>query len=186
MGVPVRLTELGESTAVSPAVGRTAYRVVQEALTNVHKHAPGSEVLVHVEYDADRVRLAVRNTRPDPAGGGEHRGQRFRGRVAGLRQRWSWSAGPSGPVEPGTGGSRSVPYSPGTCPRPKPDRARPAVNGVSVVSETVRVVVVDDEPMVCAHLRTILGSAPTSRSWARRRTGPRRWRPWCGTGRTWC
>ncbi len=34
------------------------------------------------------------------------------------------------------------------------------MNGVSVVSETVRVVVVDDEPMVCAHLRTILGSAP--------------------------
>ncbi|MBQ6643174.1 MAG: response regulator transcription factor [Saccharopolyspora sp.] len=28
------------------------------------------------------------------------------------------------------------------------------------MSEPVRVVVVDDEPMVCAHLRTILGSAP--------------------------
>ncbi|MEU6130005.1 response regulator transcription factor [Saccharopolyspora sp. NPDC047091] len=28
------------------------------------------------------------------------------------------------------------------------------------MSETIRVVVVDDEPMVCAHLRTILGSAP--------------------------
>ncbi|SOD62707.1 Signal transduction histidine kinase [Streptomyces zhaozhouensis] len=49
-GTPVRLdrrTAPGQDPP--PAVGRTAYRVVQEALTNVRKHAPGAEALVTVE-----------------------------------------------------------------------------------------------------------------------------------------
>jgi signal transduction histidine kinase len=40
-GVNVSLDESGNPLMISPSVGRTAYRVVQEALTNVHKHAPG-------------------------------------------------------------------------------------------------------------------------------------------------
>jgi signal transduction histidine kinase len=36
------------SGAVPDLAGRTAYRVVQEALTNARKHAPGAEVLVHL------------------------------------------------------------------------------------------------------------------------------------------
>jgi signal transduction histidine kinase len=36
------------SGAVPDLVGRTAYRIVQEALTNARKHAPGAEVLVHL------------------------------------------------------------------------------------------------------------------------------------------
>ncbi len=45
-------------------VGRTAHRVVREALTNVRKHAPGAQVTVQVSYDPSRVRLSVRNTPP--------------------------------------------------------------------------------------------------------------------------
>jgi signal transduction histidine kinase len=33
---------------VPDLTGRTAYRVVQEALTNARKHAPGAEVHVHL------------------------------------------------------------------------------------------------------------------------------------------
>jgi signal transduction histidine kinase len=43
-------------------VGRTAYRIVREALTNVRKHAPGAQVQVHVRYGESQVELSVRNT----------------------------------------------------------------------------------------------------------------------------
>jgi signal transduction histidine kinase len=46
-------------------VGRTAYRVVREALTNVRKHAPGARVTVRVSYDQAQVRLTICNTPPD-------------------------------------------------------------------------------------------------------------------------
>ncbi|MDI5962300.1 histidine kinase [Streptomyces sp. SL13] len=62
VGTPVDLTEEGDRSLVSPLVGRTAYRVVREALTNVRKHAPGARVTVRVAYDETRVRLTVRNT----------------------------------------------------------------------------------------------------------------------------
>ncbi|MBV9854039.1 MAG: hypothetical protein JOY82_05880 [Streptosporangiaceae bacterium] len=44
------------------AVSVTAYRVVQESLTNARRHAPGSSVLVRVAQDAGELRLAVTNT----------------------------------------------------------------------------------------------------------------------------
>ncbi|MET8155219.1 histidine kinase [Sphaerisporangium sp. NPDC005289] len=51
-----------------PVVGRTAYRVVQEALTNVHKHAPGARVRLQVRQLPAGVRVSVRNTAPTRAG----------------------------------------------------------------------------------------------------------------------
>ena len=41
--------------AVDPAVGRAAYRIVQEALTNAGKHAPGAVVRVTVERPGGRA-----------------------------------------------------------------------------------------------------------------------------------
>ncbi len=46
-GMRVTLTEETSGT-VNDAVGRTAYRLVQEAMTNARKHAPGAEVRVRV------------------------------------------------------------------------------------------------------------------------------------------
>ncbi|MCC6830423.1 MAG: histidine kinase [Thermoleophilia bacterium] len=40
--------------AVPEALGRTAYRIVQEGLTNAGKHAPGAEVRVRLDGDPDR------------------------------------------------------------------------------------------------------------------------------------
>lgn len=52
-------------------MGRTAYRIVQEALTNVRKHAPGAAVDVRVTGGpGDGLTVEVRNARPpgpDPA-----------------------------------------------------------------------------------------------------------------------
>lgn len=61
VGLPVTLVEEGDPSAAPRVVRRTAYRVVQEALTNVHKHAPGAAVEVAARYDADQARIRVHN-----------------------------------------------------------------------------------------------------------------------------
>ncbi|WP_055587574.1 sensor histidine kinase [Streptacidiphilus griseoplanus] len=86
VGTPAELVEQGDRTLASPLVGRTAYRIVREALTNVRKHAPGARVTVRIEYEETQVRLSIRNTPPteDPgslAATGSGLG------IAGLRQR---------------------------------------------------------------------------------------------------
>jgi signal transduction histidine kinase len=62
VGLPVDLD--AAPVKVSPVVGRTAYRIVQEALTNVRKHAPGARITVCVRHRPAGVLIAVRNTRP--------------------------------------------------------------------------------------------------------------------------
>jgi signal transduction histidine kinase len=64
VGLPTELVEDGDPRLASPVVGRTVYRIVQEALTNAHKHAPGARVRVRVRYDPAEVRLEVGNTPP--------------------------------------------------------------------------------------------------------------------------
>jgi signal transduction histidine kinase len=46
---------------VDPVAGRAAYRIVQEALTNAGKHAPGAAVHVTVERPEDRLVVRVVN-----------------------------------------------------------------------------------------------------------------------------
>jgi signal transduction histidine kinase len=68
VGTPAELAEDGDPALASPVVGRTAYRIVREALTNVRKHAPGARVTVQVSYAESGVRLTVRNAAPpEPA-----------------------------------------------------------------------------------------------------------------------
>jgi signal transduction histidine kinase len=62
-----RVPELGSAP---PATGRNAYRVVQEGLTNVRKHAPGTVADVRVE-GGPGAGLTVELRNPPPAGG-EH------------------------------------------------------------------------------------------------------------------
>jgi signal transduction histidine kinase len=64
VGLPTELVEDGDPRLVSPVVGRTVYRIVQEALTNARKHAPGARVHVQVRYDPAGVRVTIRNTPP--------------------------------------------------------------------------------------------------------------------------
>jgi signal transduction histidine kinase len=47
---------------VSTAVGQAAYRIVQEALSNVLRHAPGAEAAVEVHGDGARLHVEVVNT----------------------------------------------------------------------------------------------------------------------------
>ncbi|MBN2176945.1 MAG: sensor domain-containing protein [Demequinaceae bacterium] len=62
VSVSARL-QVGEIPA---ALGRGIYRVIQEALTNAAKHAPGGEVEVVAVSDDTLVALSVSNTLTDP------------------------------------------------------------------------------------------------------------------------
>ncbi|MFF7454400.1 sensor histidine kinase [Kitasatospora sp. NPDC008115] len=66
-GLPVRLTVEGEPQPLSPGVDLTAYRILQESLTNVAKHAAGTAADVTLAFSGSRVLLTVANDRPAPA-----------------------------------------------------------------------------------------------------------------------
>ncbi|MFI9819571.1 histidine kinase [Streptomyces sp. NPDC052013] len=55
-----------DPAAVPASVGRTAYRIAQEGLTNARKHAPGTEVTVSVTGGPGQgLAVTVRNPRPE-------------------------------------------------------------------------------------------------------------------------
>ncbi|MDX3659527.1 sensor histidine kinase [Streptomyces sp. ID05-26A] len=62
-GVPVEFTPC--DVEVSEAVGLSAYRIVQEALANVVRHAPGAPTEVSVSAQAQQVTVLVLNGPPD-------------------------------------------------------------------------------------------------------------------------
>jgi signal transduction histidine kinase len=91
LGAPADVTVSGTPRPLGGEPGLALFRTAQEALTNVRKHAPGSAVAVHLEYEADAVRLTVRDdgcgdTRPGKAPPGGHG-------LAGLRERVGLAGG---------------------------------------------------------------------------------------------
>jgi signal transduction histidine kinase len=61
-GLPVTLDERGSRRALAPGLDLTAYRLIQEGLTNALRHAVRPTVVtVSVEYDAAEVRIGVRD-----------------------------------------------------------------------------------------------------------------------------
>ncbi|MFD0317079.1 sensor histidine kinase [Streptomyces flavalbus] len=58
-GLEVSLTHEGTARPLPPGVDLTAYRIVQEALTNVTKHAGTGTARVHLAWSRDRVTLTV-------------------------------------------------------------------------------------------------------------------------------
>lgn len=61
-GVPVDYSLDGAVDDIPPAVGVCAYRIVQEALSNATRHAPGASVSVLIHRDRDAVRLTITNS----------------------------------------------------------------------------------------------------------------------------
>jgi signal transduction histidine kinase len=78
--------EIADSEDVPPGLGLNAFRIVQEALTNVGRHAPGSTVRLRVRRHPSALFIGIENGPPDPSaapwpGGGTGNG------VIGMRER---------------------------------------------------------------------------------------------------
>jgi signal transduction histidine kinase len=84
-GMPIAYRVLGEPRVLPPGLDLTAYRVVQEALTNTVKHASGASVDIEVDYKPARLSLDIADSGGIPgqtaAVGGNGRG------LIGLRER---------------------------------------------------------------------------------------------------
>jgi signal transduction histidine kinase len=66
-GGAVRLIMSGQADRLDPGVELAAYRIVQEALTNARRHAPGAAVDVELRYADDALRLRIRDNGPGQA-----------------------------------------------------------------------------------------------------------------------
>jgi signal transduction histidine kinase len=91
-GMVVDLSVEGDPRSYAAGVEQTAYRVVQEALTNVHKHAAGAKTRVRLAHRVSEIAMQVENGPPPevsaasdarlPSGGNGLLGMKER--VAGL------------------------------------------------------------------------------------------------------
>ncbi|MBV1935194.1 sensor histidine kinase [Streptomyces sp. BV286] len=67
-GMVVDLSVEGDPRAYAAVVEQTAYRVVQEALTNVHKHAAGAKTRVRLAHRGAEIAMQVENGAPPEPG----------------------------------------------------------------------------------------------------------------------
>ena len=176
--------------------GRHAYRIVQEALTNARRHAPGEVVVLRVEATP----AAGSTSRPPTRSSGESRDRR-----SGERARRHGRAGPAGRW---TAGTRHE------CRRhvhahrvaalvdmTAEDRRRATVGAAStrpfivrsaesrragVAPPLIRVVIADDDPLVRSALRMVLAGADDVTVVARSPTATRWRRPSPSTTPMWC
>ena len=177
VGGEAELVEDGDPALASPVVGRTVYRIAREALTNVRKHAPGARGgpggLLPTQ-----ILVSVRNAAPPPSespAGRQSAGRDgLRPGLANLRQRLELM---HGSLRAARGRWRFQ-------RRGHPARIYP--HGRAGDIAVIRVVVVDDEPMVCAHLRTILGSAGDIEVVDTAHDGAAGVEAVCAAGPTWC
>jgi signal transduction histidine kinase len=99
-GSRTRLVVSGASQRLDPGLEVTAYRIVQEALTNARRHAPGSAVDIEVGFHPDRLHLHVWNTwgdrRAEPSGAGFG--------LVGMRERVALAGGTLRTAHSRTGG----------------------------------------------------------------------------------
>jgi signal transduction histidine kinase len=86
-GAATRLIVSGPPATVDPGVELAAYRIVQEALTNARRHAPGAAVDVELRHTSDALRLRIRDNGPGPSRKADGHG------LAGMRERAAAAGG---------------------------------------------------------------------------------------------
>ncbi|MDW4905986.1 histidine kinase [Streptomyces sp. ADMS] len=103
-GMVVDLSVEGDARLYGAEVEQTAYRVVQEALTNVHKHAAGAKTYVRLAHRGGEVAMQVENEPPpEPVSGASVRFPSGGNGLLGMRERVAALGGVfvSGPTEAG-------------------------------------------------------------------------------------
>lgn len=100
-GPEIAYEETGEVRGLSPAVDTAVYRIVQEALTNVVKHARARRVGVRLHHGARELAVTVTDDGRGQAGGGAGGGHG----LIGIRERAAAHGGTAvcGPGPDGTG-----------------------------------------------------------------------------------
>ena len=120
-GLDVTVDRTGDGTALPPILDQAAYRITQEALTNVLKHAgPGSAATVRLDFDPEAIQVEVTDDGPGQTGGvaaGSRKG------LIGMRERVELFGGSfsAGPMQ--TGGFRVFASLPRESSRETVDRA---------------------------------------------------------------
>ncbi|MGW0947177.1 sensor histidine kinase [Streptomyces sp. NPDC002623] len=103
-GMVVELSVDGEVRAYVGVIEQTAYRVVQEALTNVHKHAAGAKTHVRLAHRVGEIAMQVENGPPAEVGSASSAGLPSGGNgLVGMKERVVALGGVfvSGPTEAG-------------------------------------------------------------------------------------
>ncbi|MFI0895730.1 sensor histidine kinase [Streptomyces sp. NPDC020983] len=130
-GLDVTVDTRGRARPLTPGVDLTAYRIVQEALTNATKHASGHAARVGLDYGGTRLRITVTDDGPPlppvvPAGGYGLMGMRERAHSvggelhAGPRPEGGFAVTATLPVRPPAG----EPVTPETRPETQPATER--------------------------------------------------------------
>ena len=98
-GSHVRVVRQGAVARLPRSIDLAAYRIVQEALTNARRHAPGADVEVELSYRDRTLTLRVRDYGPGVLGGAPAAGHG----LMGMRERATLAGGSfsSGPAEGG-------------------------------------------------------------------------------------
>jgi signal transduction histidine kinase len=112
-GVATELSVEGQPTAISPALDLCAYRIVQEALTNILKHAEAARAGVSVRWTGDAIELEVSD---DGRGSGAMSSGVSGHGLAGMRERTRMHGGTLQIGPGGTGGfivRARLPYAEG-------------------------------------------------------------------------
>ena len=160
-GSPVRVSVEGEPGPLPPEVDHAAYRILQESLTNVLRHAvSGTEAEVSLRYEPDSVTITVANDGCVPGGsleaGNGLRGMRERATAAGGEL----AAGPR--PEGGFLVTAKLPRQAAPLPERRDAAAsgQPQDGGAGVTAgQRIRVLLADDQALLRAGFRMLLAAA---------------------------
>ena len=139
----------GPVTRLDPGVELAAYRIVQEALTNARRHAPGAAVDVELRYADDVLRLRIRDNGPGSSGKAARTGPSGGHGLLGMRERAA-----------AAGGSLHAGNAPGGgfCVEAElPAKAPDAMTGARM---TIGIIVADDHEVVRAGFAALLDTQP--------------------------
>ncbi|MCT9008378.1 sensor histidine kinase [Streptomyces rhizosphaerihabitans] len=119
-GLDVTTEITGEQLPLAPGVELSAYRIIQEALSNALRHAPGSAVKVELWHFPRGLQVRVVNSRPErpapPSPGAGHG-------LLGMRERVAMLGGTLVTSKTSCGGFAVAAFLPGNGPAPTDDDA---------------------------------------------------------------